>query len=377
MDPSLAIERVEALYCRVPLETPIVLGELALAERDFVIVRVRTTDGREGVAYSLSRGAPVDLVVTDLLAPLVVGRDALDIPRRIEELTRALVALGPEGVVQRALSLLEICLWDIKGQVAGMPVWRLLGGYRDAAEVQLVAPYAGPDETDEAYAGRLHGLAARGYTALKLYPLADPAAMARRLSALRDTLGEDIGLIVDMAWSWHTGRQAIEAVRGWEDYRLAWVEDPFPASDWRSIRALSEAVRTPIAAGDEVTVRETTETLIAERAVDLVRLDATTIGGLSAFAAVRESAARARLAISPHAYPEIHRHCVFAWPDVGPVEIFPPGSPTWGTSRFLADEPDLPAGGGPLPAPTEPGLGLHIDWAAARSLALRTTSAGR
>jgi len=377
VDPGPVIERVEALHLRIPLETPIVLGELVIAHRDFVIVRVRTSDGVEGVAYSLSRGAPVDLVVTDQLAPLLVGRDPLDIPRRIEELTRAMVALGPVGIVQRAISLLEICLWDIKGQVAGLPVWRLLGGYRDAAEVLLVAPYAGPDEADEDYAARLGGLAARGYTALKLYPLADPAAMARRLAALRDLLGGDIGLIVDMAWSWRSSRQAIDAVRGWEGYDLAWVEDPFPSSDWRAMRELSDAVRTPIAAGDEVTVRETMEALIEERAVDLVRLDATTIGGLSAFAAVRESAARARLAISPHAYPEIHRHCVFAWPDVGPVEIFPPRSPTWGTYRFLPEEPDLPATGGLLAAPMEPGLGLRIDWAAARSLATRTTSASR
>ena len=338
-----------------------------MTHRDFVVVRVRTVDGVEGLAYSLSRGAPVDLVVTDMLAPLLVGRDSLDIARRVDELSRAMVTLGPVGIVQRAISLLEICLWDIKGRVAGLPVWRLLGGYRDAAEVLLVAPYAEAEETDEDYAERLTAQAARGYSALKLYPLADPASMARRLSALRDVLGARIGLIVDMAWSWRSVRQAIDAVRRWEEFDLTWVEDPFPASDWRSMRALSEAVRTPIAAGDEVTVRETMEALIAERAVDVVRLDATTIGGLSAFAAVRDSASRARLTVSPHAYPEIHRHCAFAWPDVGPVEIFPPRSLTWGASRFLTDELDLPAADTMLAAPTEPGLGLHVDWAAAGS----------
>jgi L-alanine-DL-glutamate epimerase-like enolase superfamily enzyme len=374
MQALSVIDRVEAWHCRIPLETTIVLGDVVITDRDFVIVRVRTSDGLEGAAYSLTRGAPVDLAVTDLLGPLLMGRDALDIPRRLDELTRGVVALGPVGVVGRAISLLDVCLWDIKGKAAGMPVWRLLGGFRDSAQVLSVAPYATPDETDAAYVERLLAPAARGYTALKLYPLADPAAMARRLAVLRDGLGEDIGLIIDMAWSFRSARQAIDAVRSWEEFDLTWVEDPFPAPDWRSIRTLTDAVRTPIAAGDEVSVRSVTDTLVEQRAVDILRLDATTIGGLSAFASVREWAGRSGLSISTHAYPEIHQHCVFAWPGVDPIEIFPPKSPTWGASRFLTEEMDLPAGSLTLPAPTEAGLGLHIDWDAVESLSIRSTS---
>lgn len=371
------IDRIEAWHCRITLDTPIVLGDLVIEHREFVLVRVRTSDGVEGAAYALSRGAPVDLTVTEVLAPLLLGRSALDIPRRIEDLTRAVVALGPTGVVLRAISLLDICLWDIKGQVAGLPVWRLLGGYREAAEVMMVAPYAAPQETDAQYAARLFEPAARGYAALKLYPLADPLAMARRLEAVRGAVGDQVGLVVDMAWSWRTVQQAVEAVQAWDDFGLSWVEDPFPASDWHAIRALADAVRTPIGAGDEVSVRSTMDALITERAVDLVRLDATAIGGFSQFASVRESAHRAGYAISPHAYPEIHRHCVFAWPDVGPLEIFPPGSPTWGASRFLATEIDLPRGSTEIPAPTDAGLGLRVDWAAVASLSARSTSAAR
>lgn len=374
MEARTMIDRIESWHCRVTLETPIVLGEMVIAHRDFVIVRVSTADGLEGVAYSLSRGAPVDLAVTELLGPLLLGRDALDIPKRMEELRRGMVALGPVGVVGRAMSLLDICLWDIKGKVADLPVWRLLGGYRTSAAVLLVAPYAAPGEPDGAYVERLGPLAQRGYVALKLYPLADPAAMARRLATLRDGLGEDIGLIVDMAWSWRSARQAIDAVKRWEGFGLSWVEDPLLAADWGSIRTLAEAVQTPIAAGDEVSVRAEVDALIAERAVDIVRLDATTIGGLTAFASVRESAVRIGLSISPHAYPELHRHCVFAWPGVEPVEIFAPASPTWGASRFLTDEVDLPSGSSTISAPTAAGLGMQMDWDAVESLSTRSTA---
>ena len=157
------IQQLETWYCRIPLETPIVLGDMVIAHRDFVIVRLRSAGGAEGVAYSLTRGAPLDLVLSELIGPRLMGRDALDTARRHEELTRGAVMLGAVGLVGRAISLVDIALWDLKGRLAGLPVWRLLGGYRQSAPVLLVAPYAGADETDDAYAERLAPLASRGY----------------------------------------------------------------------------------------------------------------------------------------------------------------------------------------------------------------------
>jgi L-alanine-DL-glutamate epimerase-like enolase superfamily enzyme len=176
-----------------------------------------------------------------------------------------------------------------------------------------------------------------------------------------------------MAWSFRSSSDAIAAVRLWEEADLRWVEDPFPSDDWRSIRALSDAVATPIAVGDEVSVRGTTERLIEERAVDVVRLDATSIGGFTGFVSLADQAVRAGYLVSPHAYGEIHQHSVFGLPGVEPVEIFLPGSPTWGTSRFVVRELDLAEGSRELAAPTEPGLGLEIDWEAVDALASRHT----
>jgi L-alanine-DL-glutamate epimerase-like enolase superfamily enzyme len=367
------IESVETWYARVPLVEPIVLGAIVIPHRDFVVVRLRTAGGLEGVAYSLTRGAPIDLAVSDLLASRLIGRDALESDLRHEELSRSVVMLGAVGVVGRAVSLVDVCVWDIKAKAAGLPLWQLLGGYRSSTPVVLVAPYAGRDEGDLAYAERLLTLSSRGYEALKLYPLADPGAQARRLTAIRRVLGGDIGLMVDMAWSWRTPSEAIAAVRSWESFGLAWVEDPFPPEEWRSIRALARAVETPIAAGDEVSVEGTVERLIGRRAIDVLRMDVTSIGGFTRFAALRETARAGGYRISTHAYPEIHRHCVFAWRDVLPVEIFPPGSRTWGTSRFLRSDLDLDPDGSIMSAPREPGLGLDVDWEALEGITLRRT----
>jgi L-alanine-DL-glutamate epimerase-like enolase superfamily enzyme len=368
------IERIDAWYVRVPLATPIVLGSLHIVHRDFVVVRVRTRDGVDGSAYSLTRGSPLDQVLIDSVAPHLLGRDALATAARLEDMQRGVITLGPVGLVGRAISLLEICLWDIKGKVAGLPVHRLLGGSRDAAPMLAVAPYAANDEADEAYAERLIPLAQRGYQALKLYPMARPEAMTRRLAAIRRAVGDEIGLVIDMAWSFRTAPEAIAAVQQWEDFHLTWVEDPFPSWEPVLMRQLAEGVRTPIAAGDEVSVPAVMETLIRDRAVDVVRLDATSIGGYARFGELAATARRAGYQVSHHAYAEIQQHCVFAWPGVSPVEIFVPGSPTWGTSRFLTEELDLPAGQHELPAPTRPGVGIPFDWAAVEALASRHPS---
>ncbi len=370
------IDRVEAWRIPVPLATPIVLGSLRIAIREFVVVRVRTAGGIDGVAYSLTRNSPLDLVITDVSAPSLLGKDALLNEARVAEMTSAVSHLGPVGLVGRAISLLEICLWDIKGQVAGLPVHRLLGGARDEAPVQVVAPYALPDEDHVRYADRIIPVAERGYRVIKLYPLSDPREMTKRLAAIRSAVGEDVGLVVDMAWSFPNAREAIDAVAQWERFGLTWVEDPFPSWEPIPMRLLSEAVTTPIAAGDEVSVPAVMETLITERAVDVVRLDATSIGGFSRFGEVAAKAHRAGYQVSHHAYGELQQHCVFAWRHVTPVELFLPGSPTLGTSQFLAQELDLPPGATMLPAPTAPGVGLSVDWGRVETLATRHSTTG-
>jgi L-alanine-DL-glutamate epimerase-like enolase superfamily enzyme len=137
---------------------------------------------------------------------------------------------------------------------------------------------------------------------------------------------------------------------------------------------LSRALRTPIAAGDEVTQETTITRLVESRAVDVLRLDATTVGGVSEFAALRARASRAGYTVSPHAYPEIHRHLVFAWQGVEPIEVFEARSPTWGVHHFLGPSIDLKAGKTMVEAPTDPGLGIEVDWAALKSLAVRSTA---
>ncbi len=374
--PHRLLARVEAWACVYPVPRPFTLGSVHIARREYVVARLTADDGTEGVAYSLSRNAPLDLILTDMLAPKVLGEDALDPAAAAERCARGLLAAGTEGIVGRALSLLDVALWDLRGRAAGQPVWRLLGGGGVVAEapVLLVEGYPRDGESVEAFGERLAGRAAEGYRVLKLANLPDPVQVADRLRAVRAAAGDEVELTVDVAWAWRRVDEALAAARLWEPYRLAWIEDPFPASWTHAISSLSFLVETPIGVGDDVTSPALLEELLHRRAIDRLRMDALTIGGFTAFRAVAGRAHASRIPVATHVHPEVHQHCAFGLPGVDMVEMFPRGSEFDCVHEFVLPESLDLAAPGLVRASERPGLGLELDWDSVEAHAVRHTA---
>ena len=368
------LSRVEAWACVYPVPKPFSLGAIEITRREYAVVRLTADDGTQGLAYSLSRNAPLDLIVADMLAPRLLGQST-DPAAAAERCERGLLAAGTEGIVRRALSLVDIALWDLEGRAAGQPVWRLLGGGDSAeAPVLLVEGYPRDGESVEAFGERLAGRAAEGYRILKLANLPDPAEVGERLRATRAAAGDEVELTVDIAWAWRTVDQGLAAARLWEPYRLAWIEDPFPASWATLISSLGFLVETPIACGDEVTSAVVLEELVHRRAIDRLRMDATTIGGFTAFRVLAARARAARIPVATHVHPEIHQHCTFGLPGVETVEMYPRGSEFDCAHLFVLPESLDFAAPGIVRAPERPGLGLELDWDSVAAHAVRHTA---
>src|SRR5262245_30060744 len=132
------ISEIETWLCRVELPDPIDLGPIVVRERDYLAMRVRTTDGMTADCVTQVRGSPIDVVASDLLAPKVLGRDAAELVSITTDIRRALTAVEFDGAVGRAWSALEICLQDLRAQSAGWPLWKLLGGYGRDVPVEIV-----------------------------------------------------------------------------------------------------------------------------------------------------------------------------------------------------------------------------------------------
>jgi L-alanine-DL-glutamate epimerase-like enolase superfamily enzyme len=284
MSSDLRIDRVEAWACTLPLSQPIDFGTFQVHERHHVVVRVRTRGGLVSDCVSQSRGSPIDVAFADLIAPRMMGRNALELGAIGAELERALSALETDGVLGRAWSVAEICLQDLRAQAAGLPLWRMLGASKNRARVQLVEGYALVGESDEAFAERLAERGKEGYEVLKIeaahYVSSDE--ILARLRAFRRMAGEGVGLVLDFAWSWRDAASHRDFVLNLADLGVLWIEDPFPRTRINAYRDLRAVSPVPVGCGDEATRPADLTALMRAGAIDQLRADATTIGGVEA-----------------------------------------------------------------------------------------------
>src|SRR5690606_29349960 len=117
------------------------LGAMTVTRREYCGVEVSTSEGTRGQSYALTREAPMAEIVDRLIAAHVVGADADDPAAAWDRAYRGSAIVGRVGLVRRALGLVDVALWDIAAQRAGLPLWKLLGNDSTARPTMLVAAY--------------------------------------------------------------------------------------------------------------------------------------------------------------------------------------------------------------------------------------------
>jgi L-alanine-DL-glutamate epimerase-like enolase superfamily enzyme len=297
----MKIARVEAL----PLSIPYHIGEgrgggIGGASRlDFCLVRVETDEGLVGwgEAFSYHCRSAVVAAVRDMIAPLALGEDALQIGKIQEKIQKKLHIFGRAGIQCYALSGLDLALWDIAGKAAGKPLHAMIGERRGGATPAVLPCYAsllryGEPALVAQYAARARD---EGFPAVKLHEVTEPA-----VAAARGAIGADTPLTVDVNCEWPR-EAAIEAARRFAPHALEWLEEPvFPPEDIHSLRAVREAGGIPIAAGENFCYATQFAALLEARAVDYAQPSVTKVGGISEFVEVARLARRAGVRIAPH-----------------------------------------------------------------------------
>jgi L-alanine-DL-glutamate epimerase-like enolase superfamily enzyme len=373
IDPvSDAIRSVETGVARLSLPTPLRIGHHEIRSREYACARVTTESGLVGKAMCLTRDAPVAECVERLVAPSMVGVDSSDPSACWGVASRATNMVGRVGLVVRAVGLVDIALWDIAGQRAGVPLWRLLGGLPAAVPVMLVAAYPVPDREPASLADDIVRGAEAGYGLLKLSRDREPGRMRELLDLAHARLPGDARLVVDVSYAWDDPGSAIAETAQWGDAPLAWLEDPVVPENVAAIAAIRRDGRYPIGAGDEVTSADTFAGLLEAAALDVLRLDVVAIGGVTAARDVQALAAFHGVPVSFHVYPELSVH--LATVGEAMIELFDrdvPGGNTLDPAHRLIAAGELAVSGGMARPPEAPGLGFDLDWA---SFGMRGTS---
>ncbi len=361
-----AITEIETWACTVPLPHPIDLGNFLLRERSHLAVRVRTRDGLVADCVTQTRGSPLDVVVAEVLAPRLLGKSAIDLDARVAELKLQLTAMEFDGAIGRAWSAVEICLQSLRAQAEGVPLWRSLGGEGRDLPVQIVEGYGLPEETDDAFVERLAARVEEGYELIKIEAghYRDIEELTCRLALFRSLAGPAPKLVLDFAWSWTNAEEKRDLVARVEEFGIAWIEDPFPRTNVEGYVALKSFATAPLGCGDKSTRPDDLRRLAQSGALDVLRLDATTIGGVGAVKDLVEDPATAGMRLSFHEHPEVHEHCILGFACADHVEIFPTDRPFDQVHRLIEDCAFDRVSKGRLQPYDRPGIGMRLNDAA-------------
>lgn len=353
---------VETLTVQLPLDRPVWASGLRIAVRDFLVVRVTLADGRCGYGFHQSRGIALDRIVRDNLAPLIVGRDPWDVERLWQRMYDATLLAGRTGAVMRTIGTVDVALWDLRAQKAGVPLHRMLGGYRTDCEALLVTGYYEEDPLDcDPMQRQLDAWRADGGSFFKIAAgMLSPEADGHRLAAARAAIGTQASLAADVNGVWTEVKHALRAARLWERHGLRWIEDPFPSEYVAQRRDFVHRSPVAVAIGDEQGSPGHFLELATTQALDVLRLDTPVVGGITPALRIIAIAAAAGLPVSPHLYPEINVHLAAAFRNVLAVETFGTCSDLYQIDKFI--HPALELRRGRILPPDAPGLGFHLDW---------------
>jgi L-alanine-DL-glutamate epimerase-like enolase superfamily enzyme len=371
------------------------------------VVRIVTDQGISG--YGEAESAKFYLKPMVLFyKEYILGEDPTDVERVMLKIRR-LGAFKPWG---SAVSAIEIALWDIAGQVAGVPVYKLLGGkIRDRVRAYNGAvrfPMTG--QTPQDYAENMAKMkeAKEGFTLIKQAvgfhnpammhampngwydeprtgaPHSDRGLMTERgldqiiacVEAMKKVLGDEVGLALDCGPGWAV-KDAITFARALEPLHITWLEDlitgdytPYPNAD--VFREVTQSTSIAIHTGEEIYLRENFKDLIEKQAVNIVGPDPEDVGGLAEMKWIAEYADLHGIQIAPHGVFDgliglaAHVQVAAALPQNYIAFEYPTGQPEW-WYQIVDGLPDPIMKGGFIDVWDRPGLGVTFNIAAAKS----------
>ena len=295
--------------------------------RNFVTLKIVTDDGIVGYGDGTLNGRELAVAsyLRDHMAPLLIGRD----PHRIEDTWQYLYRgaywrRGP--VTMAAIAAVDVALWDIKGKVAGLPLYQLLGGASRTA-VRTYGHAGGRDIPELLDAVRARQ--ADGYTAIRVQcgvpgldrmyavPHAsagapavgpeveewDTPAYLRFLPSVFEAVRAEFGPELPLLHDAHHRLTPIEAARlgrSLEPYDLFWLEDVTPAENQEALRLVRSHTVTPLAIGEVFNTVWDYQTLIREQLIDYVRSSVTHTGGITALRRIFDFAAQYQIRAAIH-----------------------------------------------------------------------------
>ncbi len=337
-------------------------------------VRIHTDSGLTGLGETYPHPEAEKAVVLRSLAPVLLGRDPSQIDRLWLDMLQAVSYSGWAGAEMRAISAVDIALWDLAGKAANVPVYQLLGGASRASIRTYNTCYDHIDFLNEPV--RLAAeLAKSGIRAMKIWPFdaagketggqyITPAQMRRSIEPLR-LIREEFGESMDVAMEFHAYwnlPSAIHIAQTLEPYAPLWLEEMLPQDNLAAYRELALATRLPLCLSERLMTRFGYRELIENRAARIIMPDICWCGGISEAKKIAAMAETYYLPVAPHncGGPLLHAASLHLAANVTNLQILE------SVRRHYLDEyrgivtDTLPPVHGEFALPPGPGLGVEL-----------------
>jgi L-alanine-DL-glutamate epimerase-like enolase superfamily enzyme len=279
---------------------------------------LHTEAGLIGLGETFHTASAVANIVHGTLAPLLIGRESRQIDLLWHHMFKVVHYAGHAGAEMRALSAVDIALWDLLGKETGLPVYDLLGGacreciptYNTCASM---GPYNDYERSREDPAGLAKELFAAGIRAMKIWPFDELAVpnLGQRITndqlekglapfrAIRDAVGDAMDIALEGHCQWNLP-SAIRIARAVEPYRPMWQEELMPPDNPAATRTLRRATSVPLVSSERLMTRFAFRPVIERQAADIIMLDIGWTGGLTEARKIAALAETYQLPVAPH-----------------------------------------------------------------------------
>jgi L-alanine-DL-glutamate epimerase-like enolase superfamily enzyme len=340
-----------------PRHKPITNGKHTYTHSGLLIVKIETDEGITGVGV----GAKGELIaeIIDHLKTLLIGQDPINV-ERLWHMMWVPKLIGRRGLTTRAIAAVDIALWDLRAKVAGMPLYKLLGGYRDRVPTYVAGGYYEDGKGLKELAQEMIDNVEMGARAVKMKVGGVPMMEdVERVKVVREAIGPDVKLLVDANCAYRH-YEAIQFAKRIEEYDPFWFEEPVMPDDYIGHRRLADATSIPIATGENEYTRYGFRDLIEHQSAAIFNADAKILGGVTEFMKVAALAQAHDLDIAPHGSQDIHVHLVAAISNGLILEFYRDTvDPMWGkmyhTTITINDD-------GTVSPPDVPGIGVDPNY---------------
>ncbi len=320
-------------------------------ENGSVVLRLATDAGITGWAsssFGMIAGGPrvVQTILEQEIKPVLIGQDPA-FPRRIRAaLWKALEYQGVGGVAQFAIAAVDIAVWDILGKNAGMPVYKMLGAYRERMPVYSMCGWYYEGDADlTQFKKQIANAVEQGYPAVKIK--VGRGAMEedeRRIRAAFDIVGRGRRVMVDANQVFNRN-EALRCGRMYQQMGCFWYEEPLPPQDMEGFALLAKELDMRVATGENLNTKYAFADLIARRGADVVQPDNRRAGGVTEWMEIAAVADAYGLELASHGGGSTNLNMLLAMPNAIYME-------TSGPQKSMVN--------GEVPGPEEPGMSSEV-----------------